>query len=100
MSTLNKFKCGTGTVPSCPLLQANEAKAVRAKLDKTPKRPTGTDTSGTELITPDSKHQHIGKTNDAAPSIDNLTGTLIYGRRYDAPHEQGKSSLAPLHLQP
>ena len=46
VSTLRKFECSTGTIPSCPLFQADEAKTVRAKLNKTPKRPAGTDTSG------------------------------------------------------
>jgi hypothetical protein len=32
MSTLRKFKSGTGTIPSCPLLQADEAKVAKAKL--------------------------------------------------------------------
>jgi hypothetical protein len=42
VSTLRKFECGTGTIPSCPLVKANEAKAAKAKLDKAPKRSAGT----------------------------------------------------------
>jgi hypothetical protein len=78
VSTLRKFECGTGTIPSCPLLQADEAKVARTKLDKTSTRPTGTDASGARLITPDSKSQRVGKTNDNAPAINDLMGTLIY----------------------
>ena len=37
MRTLCKFKCGTGTIPSCPLLQATKAKQARSKQDKTNK---------------------------------------------------------------
>jgi hypothetical protein len=43
VSTLRKFESGTGTIPSCPLLQADEAKAAKAKLDKVPKRTAGHD---------------------------------------------------------
>ena len=78
MSTLRKFECSTGTIPSCPLFQANDAKTARAKLDKTPKRPAGTDTSGARLIMLNSKCQCISKTNGATPSANELTGTLIY----------------------
>ena len=78
VSTLRKVECGMGTIPSCPLFQAGEAKTARAKLDKTPKRPAGTDTSGAGLIMPDSKCQRISKNYDATPSADKLTGTLIY----------------------
>jgi hypothetical protein len=34
---LRKFECGTGTIPSCPLLRADEAKIAEVKLDKAPK---------------------------------------------------------------
>jgi hypothetical protein len=34
ISTLRKFKCGTCTILSCPLLMADEAKTARAKGDK------------------------------------------------------------------
>jgi hypothetical protein len=78
VSTLDKLECDTGTIPSCPLFQADEAEAARTKLNKTSKRPAGTDTSEAGLIMPDSKHQRIGKTNDAAPTTDDLIGTLIY----------------------
>lgn len=78
VSPLHKFECGTVTIPSCPLLQADEAKAARTKLNKTTKRPAGTNTSGAGLITPDSKRQHVGKTNDTAPALNDLTCTLIY----------------------
>ena len=37
ISTLCKFEWGTGTIPSCPLLQANEAQSTKAKLDRAPK---------------------------------------------------------------
>jgi hypothetical protein len=39
VSTLQKIECGTGTIPSCPLLQAEEAKSAKPKLDKASKRP-------------------------------------------------------------
>jgi hypothetical protein len=75
--TLRKFKCGTGTIPSCPLLMANEAKAAKAKVEKTSKHNAGIDAPGTGLITPDAKLQHTGKPGNALPSADNLSGTLI-----------------------
>jgi len=37
VSTLCKFECGTSTIPSCPLLMADEAKAAKAKVDKASK---------------------------------------------------------------
>jgi hypothetical protein len=75
VSTLRKFESGTGTIPSCPLLQANKAKA---KMDKTPKRPAGLDPHGPGLITPDLKRQHGSKLGNAAPSGDDLNSMLVY----------------------
>jgi hypothetical protein len=57
MSTLRKFKSGTGTIPSCPLLQADEAKATKAKLNKVPKHTARHDPLGSGLVTPDTKRQ-------------------------------------------
>jgi hypothetical protein len=57
VSTLCKFESGTGTISSCPLLQADEAKATKAKLDKAPKRTASHDHPGSSLVTPDTKHQ-------------------------------------------
>jgi hypothetical protein len=57
VSMLRKFECGTGPIPSCPLLQANEGKAAKAKLDKDPKHTAGHDHTGMGLVTPDTKRQ-------------------------------------------
>jgi hypothetical protein len=78
VSTLHKFKSGTGTIPSCLLLQADEAKAAKAKLDKTPKRTASLDHHGLGLITPDTKRQRGSKPGDITPSGDDLNGTLVY----------------------
>ena len=37
VSTLRKFECGTGKIPSCPLLMVDKAEAAKAKVDKAPK---------------------------------------------------------------
>jgi hypothetical protein len=78
VSILRKFECGTGTIPSCPLLQADEAKIAKAKLDKAPKRTAGVDTTSAWFVTPDAKRTRPGKSGDAAPSPDDLSGTLVY----------------------
>jgi hypothetical protein len=78
ISTLGKFECGTVTIPSCPILQANEAKAAKAKLDKAPKHTAGHNQSGPCLVTPDTKCQQGSKPGDATPSNDNLSSTLVY----------------------
>jgi hypothetical protein len=78
VSTLRKFECGTGTIPSCPLLQAEEAKSTKSKLDKAAKRPAVTDTYGSGLTAPDTKRQRTGKPGDTTPTSDDLSGTLIY----------------------
>jgi len=78
ISTLRKFECGTRTIPSCPLLQANEARTTTAKLDKAPKCLAGPGTPGGGLVTPDTKRQCTRKANDAEPSTNNLSGTLAY----------------------
>jgi hypothetical protein len=78
VSTLRKFECGTGTIPSCPLLQADEAKAAKAKLDKGAKRVTGKDTAGAGFVTPDPKRSRTIKPGDTTPSPDDLSGTLLY----------------------
>ena len=78
-STLRKFESGTGTIPPCPLLLADEAKAAKAKADKGSKRAAGTDTISPSLPTHDSKRQRGSKQTDAAPpSADDLNGTLVY----------------------
>jgi hypothetical protein len=79
VSTLRKFESGMGTSPSCPLLQADEAKAAKAKLDKTPKRTAGLDPHGSGLITPDTKRQRGLKPSNATLSGDDLNGTLVSG---------------------
>jgi hypothetical protein len=78
VSILQKFECGTGTIPSCPLLQADKAKLVKAKLEKAPKCTAGVDTTSAGFITPDAKGARPGKSGDAAPSADDLSGTLVY----------------------
>jgi hypothetical protein len=78
MSTLRKFESGTGTIPSCPLLQADKAKAAKAKLDKVPKLTAGHDPLGSGLVTPDTKRQRGSKPSNATPSSDDLSGTLVY----------------------
>jgi hypothetical protein len=78
VSMLRKFECSTGTIQSCPLLQANEAKATKAKHDKTPKCTAGTDPPGGSLVIPDPKHQRSSITTDSTPSAEDLSGTLIY----------------------
>ena len=57
---------------------ANEAKAAKAKVDKTPKHNTGPDAPGMGSIMPDAKRQHTGKPGDTLPSAGDLSGTLIY----------------------
>ena len=78
VSTLRKFESGTGTIPSCPLLQADEAKVAKAKLDKMPKRTASLDPHGSGLITPDPKRQRGSKPGDTTPSSEDLNGTLVY----------------------
>jgi hypothetical protein len=78
ISILRKFECGTGTISSCPLLQADEAKITKAKLEKAPKRTAAVDTTSTGFITPDAKRSHPRKSGDAAPSTDDLSSTLVY----------------------
>jgi len=78
VSTLRKFECGTGTIPSCPLLQADEAKAAKAKLDRTPKRMASNDNAGMGFVTPEPKRQRNSKPGDSTPSPDDLSGTLVY----------------------
>ena len=71
VSTLCKFKCGTGTIPSCPLLMADEAKAARAKGDKAPKRTMASDATTMGFATPDPKCQCSGnhrQTTSPVPS--------------------------------
>jgi hypothetical protein len=75
---LRKFECGTGTIPSCPLLQADEANVAKAKLDKASKQTTGVDTTSVGFVTPDAKRARLGKPGDAARSADDLSGTLVY----------------------
>ena len=57
---------------------ADEARAAKSKVDKTPKRTSGPDTSALGFTSPDAKRQRSGKPADIAPSADNLYGTLIY----------------------
>jgi hypothetical protein len=78
VSTLWKFECGTGTIPSCPLLMADEARAARSKIDKTPKCTSGPDASAMGFTSPDAKCQRSGKPANTTPSADDLSGTLIY----------------------
>jgi hypothetical protein len=78
ISTLRKFECDTGTISSCPLVMADEAKAAKAKVDKAPKRNTGFDASAPGFTTPDAKCLHSGKLANATPSADDLSSTLIY----------------------
>jgi hypothetical protein len=78
VSTLRKFECGTGTIPSCPLLMADEARAARSKADKPPKRTSGPDESTMGFTSSDAKRQRSGKPPDATPSGDDLSGTLVY----------------------
>jgi hypothetical protein len=78
VSTLQKFEWGTGMIPSCPLLMADEAKAAKAKVDKAPKCNPGSDASAMGFTTPDAKRQHSGKPTNATPLAGNLSSTLIY----------------------
>jgi hypothetical protein len=78
VSTLRKCKSGTGTIPSCPLLQADKAKAAKAKLKKVPKCTAGHDPLGSGLVTPDTERQQGSKHSDVTLSSDNLSGALIY----------------------
>ena len=67
-----------GTIPSCPLLQADEVKAAKAKLDRAPKRMASNDNAGMGFVTSDPKRQRNGKPGDSTPSPDDLSGTLVY----------------------
>ena len=78
VSTLRKFECGTGTIPSCPLLQADEAKAAKARVDRAPKRTASNDNAGMGFAAPDHKRQRNSKPGDSTPSPDDLSGTLVY----------------------
>jgi hypothetical protein len=78
ISTLCKFECGTSTIPSCPLLQADEAKTAKAKLKKAPKHAATPEASGMGLVTPDAKCQRTGKPSSVTPSVDDLASMLIY----------------------
>jgi hypothetical protein len=78
MSTLRKFESGTGTIPSCPLLQADEAKAAKAKLDKVTKCTADHDPLGLGLFTPDTKRQQGSKPSNVTPSSDDLNGMLVH----------------------
>jgi hypothetical protein len=78
VSTLRKFECGTGTIPSCPLIMADEARVARSKVDKTPKRTSRPNASALGFTSPDAKRQRSGKPADTTPSADDLSGTLIY----------------------
>jgi hypothetical protein len=78
VSTLRKFECGTGTIPSCPLLMADEARAARSKANKTPKCTSGPDASAMGFTSPNAKRQRSGKPVDTTPSADDLADTLIY----------------------
>jgi hypothetical protein len=77
VSTLCKFESGTGTIPFCPLLQANEAKAARAKVKKVPKHTAGHGPLSSGLVTPDTKHQQGSKHSNVTPSSD-VNCTLVY----------------------
>jgi hypothetical protein len=95
------FECCTGTIPSCPLLQADKAKAAKA-IDKAPKCNAGTDAQGMGLVTPDPKCQQARKSgntmpsSNAAPSADDLSGMLIYTGTDDAHSQCGQPCSAPL----
>ena len=78
VSTLWKFECGTGMIPSCPLLMADEAKAAWAKGDKAPKRAMASDATAMNFVMPDAKCQRSSKAADATPSAKDLSGTLVY----------------------
>ena len=78
VSTLRKFECGTGTILSCPLLQADKVKTAKAKNDKRPKHTTGMDHPGSSAVTPATKCQCSQKTPNMTPSADDLSGTLLY----------------------
>jgi hypothetical protein len=78
VSTLRKLESGTGTIPSCPLLQADKAKATKAKPNKAPKHSDGHDPLSSGLVTPDTKRQQGLKSSDATLSSSDLNGTLMY----------------------
>jgi hypothetical protein len=59
ISTLCKFECGTGTIPSCPLLQSDEAKAAKAKLHK-----ASTTSAPSPAPLKPNQIPHISSTND------------------------------------
>ncbi|KAL3803843.1 hypothetical protein HJC23_004005 [Cyclotella cryptica] len=88
VSMLRKFECGTGTIPSCPLLQADEAKTTKSKLDKSAKRATSIDNAGTGLVTPDPKRLRTGRPGDSTPSADDLSGTRVHWVRHDADRQR------------
>ena len=78
ISTLRKFKSGTGTIPSCPLLQADELKQAKSKLDQL------------KRAAPVNNHrgQPSSDPKKARPSVitltaDDLAGTFIFKGRPD-----------------
>jgi len=70
VSTLCKFKSGTGTIPSCPLLQADKLKQAKSKLDQL-KRAAPVDNH---------RGQPSSNTKKARPSV--ITPTADNLRRY------------------
>jgi hypothetical protein len=84
VSTLRKFESGTGTIPSCPLLQADEAKAAKAKMEKTPKCTAGLDPHGSGLITPNPKCQRDSKPGNVTPRQRPQRHARVHQHRHDA----------------
>ena len=78
VSTLRKFESGTGTIPSCPLLQSDDLKQAKSKLDRQ-KRIAPADTQKSHAAS-DTKR---ARPSVATPTADDLAGTLIFKGRPD-----------------
>ena len=76
VSTLRKFESGTGTIPSCPLLQADDLKQAKSKQDKL-KRTAPIETQSGQ------PSQKKARPVVATPSADDLCGTFIFKGRSD-----------------
>jgi len=78
VSTLCKFKSGTGTIPSCPLLQADKLKQAKSKLDQLKRAAPVDNHRGQPSSNPKKARPSV-----ITPTADNLAGTFIFKGRPD-----------------
>lgn len=80
INTLRKFECGTGTLPSCPLLQADELKYSKIKQDKLLNCTVAHDPPPGYPAFVDIKKACTGPT---VPTSDELAGILIFNGKLE-----------------